>query len=120
MAKYYYKSGNYPTTMQSMHTKFDLALYNDIFNKFKSKYNLKIEFNLEFNENLKYCLNKTAYIVFNEDNQIIDYAFEDFLDFVWILQVNNIDKVEFEIPCNLKRKLKLELEQFSDRIILKK
>lgn len=117
MARYYYKSGNYPTTMQAMHTEFNKELYQELFDNFKNKYNLKEEFNLDFSNENKYCLNKTAYIVFNKDNQIIDYAFEEFMDFVWILQVNNIDKVQFEIPCGLKRKLKNELEQFSDRIV---
>lgn len=117
MAKYYYKSGNYPTTMQAMFTKFDKDMYREVFDNFKNKYNIKEEFKLEQDQEYNYFFNKSAYIVTDKHNMIIDYAFEEFSDFVWILQVNNVDGIEFEIPCGLKRKLKNELEQFSDRII---
>lgn len=116
MAKYYYKSGIYPTTMQAMYTEFNKELYNGIFNNFRNKYNVKKDFNLEFNPNFKYCLNKTAYIVFDDNKKIVDFAFEEFIDFVWILQVNNNDKVEFNLPCSVTKRIKEDLELFSDRI----
>ncbi len=124
MAIFCFKSGNYPTTMQAYFDRFDNAMYEEC----KSDY-LKLSSNIidngklekitshELNEkDFKFYLNFSAYIILDKKNQVFDFAFTEFHDLVWILQIINKD-IFIDIPDVLLPELSKDLEAYSDRLV---
>lgn len=105
-----YVSGPYPTTLQMYFDKYDENVYLDTYNTFKEKYGVEKNFNYKYNENHKFYLNFSAFVILDENNKIVELAFDRFGDFVWILSVMNIDGIEFEIPDSVPN---IETEEFN-------
>ena len=124
MLKFHYKAGLYPTTMQGFINEFIPEIFERNKQMFLNRFNLEkdpYEQNRidPSNMTLVYMANFSAYIIYDKNtNKIYDLAFENLFDFVWILQVLNIDNVEFEIPETVYNDVKKDFKLLSDRIIL--
>ena len=125
MKKFFYKSGTYPTTRQGYLSEYIEVIFKSLKRGFLSKFQIEdyykfvVEPNFEKYKNHKFMANRSAYLIYDSlNNKIVDLAFEDFSDFVWILQVLNIDKVEFYLPEEVLEKCQNKISNFKDRIIL--
>ncbi len=121
MIKFKYKTGLYPTTMQACYREYNMDMYKNIKDNFLSKFNLSEDPyhpDIENNKNLEFFLNFNSYaIIDKENNKIIDLAFDNLVDFVWILQIYNVDGIEFEILETVYKQCEKDFKLFSDRII---
>ena len=123
MLNFHYKAGLYPTTLQGYLNEFVPEIFERNKEMFLKKFNLehdpyqdKID---PSNMTLRYMANFTAYIIYDENTNVIyDLAFENVFDFVWLLQVLNQNEVKFMIPDIVYNDAKKDFKLLSDRIIL--
>lgn len=122
MIKFKYKSGLYPTTMQACYREYNEDMYKNVKDNFLSKFNLENDpYTTQINniENLEFFLNFNSYAIIDKTtNKIVDLAFDNLMDLVWILQIYNIDGVEFEIPQSVYKQSEKDFKLLSDRIIM--
>ncbi len=118
--KFKYIVGDYPTTMQGYLNKYNEVAFKEVFDGYKNRFNLTKSFDYKEDKNDKFYLNFSAYVILNESSQIVDFAFEEFHDFVWILQIINIDGLEFDLDEKVIEQIKSDLDDYSDRIQLVK
>ncbi len=124
MIRFIYKAGLYPTTMQSCFREYDKNMFQNVKDNFIFKFNLESDpynnIDISNNQNLEFFLNFSAYaIIDKEQNYVCDLCFDNLSDFVWILQMYNVDGVEFEIPENVYKICEKDFKLYSDRIIKK-
>lgn len=122
MIKFKYKAGLYPTTMQACYREYNEDMYKNVKDNFLSKFNLEkdpYDAKIENVDNLEFFLNFNSYaIIDKQTNKIVDLAFDNLMDLVWILQVYNVDGVEFEIPQSVYKQSEKDFKLLSDRIIV--
>ncbi|GAA5414830.1 hypothetical protein [Ureaplasma ceti] len=121
MMNFFYKAGNYPTTRQGF-----LDMYvEEIFDR--NKQSFLRTFNLEQDPygtldnvadmTLQYLCNTTAYIIYDyNSNTIVDLAFSNLFDFIWLLQILNQDGVQFSLPEAVYKACLRNFKLYSDRI----
>ena len=89
--------------------------------QFISKFNLAedpYQSKIDSIDNLEFFLNFNSYAIIDKNtNKVIDLAFDNLMDFVWILQIYNIDGIEFEIPETVYKQAEKDFKLLSDRII---
>lgn len=121
MLKFYYKAGLYPTTMQACYRDYNEDMYKNVKDNFLAKFNLQedpYKTKIKDLDNLEFFLNFNSYaIIDKENNKILDLAFDNLMDFVWILQVYNVDGIQFEIPAQVYKQIEKDFKLLSDRII---
>lgn len=125
MLNFYYKSGMYPTTMQGYLDHYVEEIFDRNKKMFLKRFNLPDDPYKEkidpSNMTLKYMCNFSAYIIYDANsNHIVDLAFENLFDFVWLLQILNVDGVTFSIPKIVYEDLHKDFKLLSDRLILRK
>ena len=121
MINFKYKAGLYPTTMQACFREYNEDMYKNVKENFISKFNLAedpYQLKIDSIDNLEFFLNFNSYAIIDKNtNKVIDLAFDNLMDFVWILQIYNVDGIEFQIPETVYKQAEKDFKLLSDRII---
>lgn len=93
--------GQVPMTMQGYLNRFEKELFLTVKNEYENTYGLSISTHLPEDIHLstnKYYLNFSAYLVLDEQNNVVDFAFTEFNDLMWILNLINTNGIHFNVP----------------------
>ncbi len=94
------KIGDVPLTMQGYLDKFVPEIFLTTKNEYEQAYHLPISSALS--EQLaqadnRYYLNFSAYLVLDANQKVVDYAFTDFYDLMWILNLIHCNGIHFDV-----------------------
>lgn len=114
--------GAVPMTMQGYLNRFEHNIFLDVKNEYENTYGLPISTHLLENVKVstnKYYLNFSAYLILDEKDNVVDFAFVEFNDLMWILNLININGIHFNVIDNVfKKGIEPVLDRYEKLIIV--
>lgn len=112
--------GVVPMTMQGYLNRFEYNIFLEVKNEYENTYGLPISTHLPENIQVstnKYYLNFSAYLILDEQNNVVDFAFVEFNDLMWILNLIGINGITFNVADTVYKKgIEPELNYFEKLI----